>query len=416
MVWEVPNFCDLLPVVVGLYNDMHDNSLAPEDIWQIRYAMSTFKGQSLLQVYKALNRLTTCVKESDEGPASVARVVEALRTDANLKTGSTKGINCHALTVATIIVYTFNCVEGGQNISVLASCDRLQIAYDSKVLLLRGENTAHFAAAGQYEISPQQLAFSLIPAMSSGEISEQHRAVLLAHADRLCPWMLLDLAHCSIDRPVSEQFYEKSATMVLDYPAILGPELTWYLRKLSAGRNQLEQSGLSHSAPHRFVMKKLELLAGSVFKDMQVDHHTTNMIRDVRIQLSASGTMGPYLAELDSKLVLLNLPTYLKDRLPVAASRRKRSRSERRDVTLGRSIGHGESMATTEIELEWGSSASARARASAYRLTMDSMVYSSRAQCYAIVQSLHFVMGGPGSPFECLRVSIQGSTSQTSRH
>ena len=150
VTWEVPTFCDLLPVVVGLYNSMHDDSLALEDIRQIRCSMSTFRGQDLLQVYTALNRLTTCIKESDEGPASVARVLEALRTNANSKAGSTKGINCHALVVAAVIIYTFNYREGGQNISVLASCDHLQVAYEGRVLLLRGD-PAHFVAAGQYE-------------------------------------------------------------------------------------------------------------------------------------------------------------------------------------------------------------------------------------------------------------------------
>ena len=53
--------------------------------------------------------------------------------------------------------------------------------------------------------------------------------------------MLLDLARCPIDRAAAELFYEQAAVMVRGYPAILGPELTWYLRPVGEG-GQLELS------------------------------------------------------------------------------------------------------------------------------------------------------------------------------
>ena len=60
--------------------------------------------------------------------------------------------------------------------------------------------------------------------------------------------------------------------------------------------------------------------------------------------------------------------------------------------------GPDDGTSATKIELEWGSSASACARASADRLTIGGVVYSSQTQCYALLLSLHYMMDNHGGP------------------
>ena len=318
---QAHTFSGLLPVVIRMYNDTHEYGLTPANIQEMYNSMSSFHGQSISQIYRTLANATTPPTESNEGSASVARVIEALRIGT---TGRAKGINCHALVVSTVIIYVHSRAEDASRIVVLANCDHLQMMYEGQVILMPGERTGHFTTAGRYAITSRQLALSMIPAMSPAEISVQHRRVLEEHSEHLCPWVLLDLARCYHPNAQSVELYERAVRMIQNCASILGPELTWCLDAATINKPHMLFK------PVQYLVQKIELLARSAWAKVRVDTHTANMIRDVR-NLLRDSREDRRLEQLDSQLALICLPAYLSSQLSVLRPRHRAGNSTKTD-------------------------------------------------------------------------------------
>jgi Ran GTPase-activating protein (RanGAP) involved in mRNA processing and transport len=314
----VETFDSLLLVVVAFQNSIQDFDLTTSELGGLRDSMSGYKLFSMQKVYTELYARTTGPKESDVEFASIARVMDALRTSLNSKV-KTKQVNCHAIAVATIIIHLHNHPGEAPHIQVVASCEHLQIWYKGVVLRAPGEkplSQGHFSQISQYPLTPRQLALSLIPAMTpmgvSNTIRECHRCLLEEHSASLCPWLLLDLArYPGTTREQSEVLYAKAVNMVRGHPTILGPELTYYLDTTAIG------------TAHGYLIRKLKLLAHSEFNGITVDTHTANMIRDVRALLGGGSSCdAQYLVQLDEALASISVPAHLSMQLSVVKPRR----------------------------------------------------------------------------------------------
>jgi hypothetical protein len=280
-------------MLLGVILDQSDEGQrgTDEDVMrQICYCADSFKGHEAQRVFDFLDRHSSAPQEGDDAPPSRAMVFNALMMKSD-QTRVTKGINCHALAVATAIIFSYNNPQAEVELAV--SCDHMWARVEGITLNGKRDTTTCFEAQTQYVVRIRQAALPLIPAMAAGEIREELVGVLSAYRDSLDPWTKLDLARSleyDFHKETITQLYRSAVGMTLGYPACLGAELAYY-----------EATPVECCAEPHFMLRESEQ-----HRSLMIKGSTAHLIQRIRVKLDGEGKTE-LTAKIDAELRELNV-------------------------------------------------------------------------------------------------------------